>query len=256
VKIAFIGLLATALLATAFADGAFGVATRAGASRRASGTRASTTAATTTLKTTNVWPDHRIVVGASCVGTDGAAFHARDRQFYASRFACLVQAFHRPASTSTRLWSELAQAFHTQNVPLLIQLLGLPQNPTQAQANAAQLRVLGRARPDAVGMQPLTTTRWQMLPPPIPTDSFEASLRVRRALLEVLPGIEAFYADHHTYVGVTRARLAAAPYNTRVPAYVRIVHAAASSYCVEATGASTTWSTTGPGAGPVLRPCR
>jgi hypothetical protein len=228
----------------------------AGVSHGATQARASTTAATNALKTTNVWSDNRIVVGVSCVGTEGAVFRLRDRDFYASRFACLVNAFHRPASTSTVLWSQLAQAFRTQNVPLLFQLLRLPSNPTQAQANAAQLRVLGRARPDAVGMQPLTATSWRMLPPPIPARSFNASLRVRHALLQVLPAIEAFYAEHNTYVGATRARLVAAPYNARVPAYVRVVHAAANSYCVEATGVSTVWSTTGPGAAPVLRPCR
>jgi hypothetical protein len=243
-------------LVASTAVAAVAVFAAAGVSQGATQVRASTTAAATTLKTTNVWSDNRIVVGASCVGTDGAVFRVRARDFYASRFACLVQAFHRPSSTSTVLWSQLAEAFRTRNIPLLFQLLRLPPNPTQAQADAAQLRVLGRARPDAVGMQPLTATSWRMLPSQIPAHSFDASLRVRHALLGVLPAIEAFYADHHTYVGVTRARLAAAPYNTRLPASVRIVHAAANSYCVEATGTSTVWSTNGPGAAPVLRPCR
>jgi hypothetical protein len=243
-------------LAASTAVVAVAVFAAAGISYGATQARASTTAATTTLKTTNVWSDNRIVVGATCVGTDGSVFRLRDRDVYASRFACLVQAFHRPASTSPVLWTQLAQAFRTQNIPLLFQLLRLPPNPTEAQANAAQLRVLGLARPDAVGMQPLTATSWRMLPPPIPARSFDASLQVRHVLLGVLPAIEAFYADHHTYVGVTRARLAAAPYNTRVPANVRIVHAAANSYCVEAAGASTVWSANGPVPAPVLRPCR
>ena len=62
--------------------------------------------------------------------------------------------------------------------------------------------------------------------------------------------MEAWYVDHHTYVGVTAARLRVAPYNTPVPSNVRIAAALVNSYCLEATAGATTWSDRGPGGVP------
>jgi len=202
------------------------------------------------LKT--VWADGRIVPGAQCVGIGGV--WSKQGQL-STHFACLVNAWHKPASVSAALWNRLGAALRSGNIALVYHLLGLPANPTRAQVDAASARVLGRVRPGAVGVDAIDATHVQLRPAPIATASFVPSVTVRRAMLAVVPAVEAYYYDHHTYVGVTSAQLAAAPYKTPVPAGVRIVSAKANSYCVEARAAGTTWSVHGPGGMPVLAAC-
>jgi hypothetical protein len=90
---------------------------------------------------------------------------------------------------------------------------------------------------------------------PIPTSWFTRALAARHAVLGVAVGMEAWYVDHRTYVGATAARLREAPYNTSVPANVRIATALANSYCLEATAGTTTWSDRGPGGVPAVVRC-
>jgi hypothetical protein len=200
------------------------------------------------------WPDRRIVAGATCVGIGGR--WSAQGVLSSSHFGCFVQAWHKPGSVSAQLWSRLGSAIRSGNVALLYRLLGLPTTATPAQVNAAGARVLGQARPFTVGATAVDATHVRFGSPPISPTAWAASVNARHALLGVLPGVEAYYGDHHTYAGVTSAKLAVAPYNTKVPANVRIVSAAANSYCVQATAAGTTWAVHGPGGAPVLSACR
>ena|ERR1051325_4238540 len=59
--------------------------------------------------------------------------------------------------------------------------------------------------------------------------SFDGQTRVRMAI----PALEAYYADHGTYKGVTLGKLR--QYDTGVTG-VTVVSATATSYCLESTG--------------------
>jgi hypothetical protein len=177
-------------------------------------------------------------------------------QVKSTHFVCLVQAWHKRASVSAVLWSRLETAFETGNVAAVYQLLGLRTNATRAQVNAASDRVLGPNTASTVGAEAVDATHVKLESSPIPTSWFTRALAARHAVLGVAVGMEAWYVDHHTYVGATAARLREAPYNTSVPANVRIATALANSYCLEATAGTTTWSDRGPGGVPAVVRCR
>jgi hypothetical protein len=122
--------------------------------------------------------------------------------------------------------------------------------------DAASDRALGPNTSSTVGTEALDATHLKLKPSPIPTSWFARALAARQAVLGVAIGMEAWYVDHHTYVGATAARLRVAPYNTPVPSNVRIATALANSYCLEATAGTTTWSDRGPGGLPAVAPCR
>jgi hypothetical protein len=77
--------------------------------------------------------------------------------------------------------------------------------------------------------------------PPPPAISFDAQTNVRAAI----PGIEAWNADHGTYVGMTIAKIRGR-YDAGIPEGVKIVRATKSAYCVESTVGGETFSFRGP----------
>jgi type IV pilus assembly protein PilA len=71
-----------------------------------------------------------------------------------------------------------------------------------------------------------------------------AASNVRAAL----PSVEAFYADHSTYTGATRTKIAAS-YDSGIAAGIKITAPSGTTYCVSAQqGSSTNYAkVTGPG---------
>lgn len=72
-------------------------------------------------------------------------------------------------------------------------------------------------------------------------------------LRAAMPALDAWYADHGTYAGVTASAL-----RTRYDSGlhdVRVVSADARAYCLEATQGDTTLSMRGPGGHVILGPC-
>jgi hypothetical protein len=67
-------------------------------------------------------------------------------------------------------------------------------------------------------------------------------------LRSAVPAIEAWYADHGRYSGMTIEQLRA-EYDYGIPSGIRIVTATKKRYCVEATVAGDTWSYHGPAHG-------
>ena len=233
---------------------ALGVAT-ASASRSA-GSTVRVTGAQMVLELKQLrWTDGRIVSGVQCVGNGGVLTNASS-QIRSTRFVCLVQAWHKRAAVSAVLWSRLETAFETGNAAAVYQLLGLSANATRAQVNATSDRVLGPNTSSTVGAEAVDAIHLKLEPSPIPTTWFARALAARHAVLGVAVGMEAWYVDHHTYVGATAARLRVAPYNTPVPSNVRIATALANSYCLEGTAGTTTWSDRGPGGIPAVVRCR
>lgn len=74
-----------------------------------------------------------------------------------------------------------------------------------------------------------------------------ASANVRSAV----PAVEAYYSDNGTYVGMTLATLQAIDAGVSVT----VDAASASSYCIEATKGSSTYSKNGPAAGVASGAC-
>jgi hypothetical protein len=238
---AAVGLCAVALVVASLARGA-----------TTAFPRVTSTAVENELKQ-NPWPDGRILADARCLGTDAVR---RNGDFYAAHSVCLLESWTRPPSVTPSLWSQLGTAVRTHNIARLLQLLGLPANATAAEVTAASRRVgLDRAHASTAGIQLVSSTAWRTTRSPIAAAAFVPSWNARHSLLGVLPAVEAYYADHHTYVGATPTRLAASPYNTPFAPNVRIISTSAKGYCVQATAASTTWSEAGPDGAPVLKPC-
>jgi hypothetical protein len=194
---------------------------------------------------TRAWPDHRIVVGASCVGLDRSV---------ASRFSCYANVYSRPADVPLARWDAIGAAMRSRNTPRLFALLGLPAKPTEAQVNAAAARSgLGHSRPVAVGLRVVSAERAMVARPAIPVHSFAASVRARSALFEALPAIEAYASTNGTYAGVTVTRLQAI--DSTVSTELRIVAASRDGYCAEIGSGSTAWFARGPGATPAFGHC-
>lgn len=72
--------------------------------------------------------------------------------------------------------------------------------------------------------------------PPVAPPSYDAQTNVRAAL----PAIEAYYADHGSYAGMTLAKLRSR-YDYGIPD-VKIVRVRKTTYCVESSAEGDTWS--------------
>lgn len=79
-------------------------------------------------------------------------------------------------------------------------------------------------------------------------DAAHAQAMVRGAI----PAIEAYYADHNTYSGVTVAALQEYDYGIKE---IRVVTAEGDTYCLESSAGGETYSKTGPGGDIVSGPC-
>lgn len=79
-------------------------------------------------------------------------------------------------------------------------------------------------------------------------DAASAQANVRGAI----PAIEAYYADHNTYSGVTLAGLQEYDYGVKD---VRVVMANDQTYCVESTAGGETYSKAGPAVDILPGPC-
>jgi hypothetical protein len=82
-------------------------------------------------------------------------------------------------------------------------------------------------------------------PPPPPPLSYDAPTSVRAAI----PAVEAWYADHGTYAGMTVRKLRT-KYDYGLPPTLEIVRATKQRYCIESSVNGETYSYRGPG-GPL-----
>jgi hypothetical protein len=198
-----------------------------------------------------VWPDERIVVGASCVGLDLAP---SGTAHLASWFACQLEIWTRPARVSETNWRVMADAFRRHDVTRIYALLGVPAGSSKAQVDAAaRTWGLGTARPLAIGLRVLSGSTWQVTAAPITTAAFSAAIQARAQVLYAIPAVEVYYVEHHTYIGVTAAKLRRI--DSHVSGLLKIATATASRYCVENTAGSTTWSEQGPSGAVHLGAC-
>lgn len=79
-------------------------------------------------------------------------------------------------------------------------------------------------------------------PPPPPSYDPQSTLRT------AIPAIEAWFADHGTYAGMTVSKLRT-QYDYGISIDLKIARAAKKAYCVESTVAGETWSYAGPARG-------
>jgi hypothetical protein len=86
-----------------------------------------------------------------------------------------------------------------------------------------------------------TSSKPVVPPPPM---SYDPQTNLRTAI----PAIEAWWADHGTYAGMTLSKLRA-QYDYGIPLEVAIVRASKRSYCAESTVGGDTWSYWGRGTG-------
>ncbi|MGI9112407.1 MAG: hypothetical protein ACR2GT_09475 [Gaiellaceae bacterium] len=100
-----------------------------------------------------VWADHRIVIGATCLGLDPIL---RGREQVSSRFSCGLQVWLRPARVSLARWDEMGAAFRKRDVQTIYRLLGVSAGATPTEVEAAAQR-WGLANPRAMasGLQVL-----------------------------------------------------------------------------------------------------
>jgi hypothetical protein len=189
-----------------------------------------------------VWPDERIVVGATCVGLDLAP---SGTAHLASWFACQLEIWTRPARVPETNWRVMADAFRRHDITRIYALLGVAAGASKAQVDAAaRAWGLGTARPLAIGVRVLSGGRWQVTASPIAAANFTPAIQARAQVLYAIPAIEVYYVEHHAYTGVTAAKLQ--QIDSHVSGVLRIATATASRYCVENTAGSTTWSEQGP----------
>jgi len=85
-------------------------------------------------------------------------------------------------------------------------------------------------------------------PPPPPSHDSQSTLRT------AVPAIEAWYADHGTYAGMTLNKLRT-QYDYGISLDLKIVRATKKAYCAESTVAGETWSYVGPTRGLAAGPC-
>jgi hypothetical protein len=230
-----------------------GVVAASGASRpsrtTASIARWSRAQADTTVSTAT-WREHWIVVGQTCVGTDSVF---RTNVEYSVHFACQLNVYGRPLSVSITNWDAMAAAFRTHDIAKIYALLGVPVGSSQAVSNAAAAKWgLKNPRPVAVGITVVSATRWTRTAPPIPANAFNAAVQTRLSLFRAIPAVEAYYADNHTYAGMSLAKLR--KIDATVTGTLRIVTTTATRYCVQA-GPAPTWFARGPGSPPTYGHC-
>lgn len=81
-----------------------------------------------------------------------------------------------------------------------------------------------------------------------------ASMVARASTTAVATTLEAYHADHGTYVGATPVALAT-DYRLDVDGTLRLERVEAASYCAEVTYLGRTWSQDGPAARAEEAPC-
>ncbi len=81
-----------------------------------------------------------------------------------------------------------------------------------------------------------------------------ASTVARASTAAVATTLEAYRADHGTYVGATPARLAT-EYRLDVDGTLRLERVETASYCAEVAYLGRTWSQEGPASRPAETPC-
>jgi hypothetical protein len=82
------------------------------------------------------------------------------------------------------------------------------------------------------------------VPEPPPPASYDPQTNLRMAI----PAIEAWYADHGRYAGMTLEKLRA-QYDYGIPLEVEVVEARKKAYCIESSVGGETWSYHGPANG-------
>jgi hypothetical protein len=195
------------------------------------------------------WPEHWIVVGQSCVGTDPVF---RGSSEVATHFACMMNVYVRPASVSRARWEAMGAAFRSHDIAKVYALLGVPAGSSASVvAAAARKWGLGDAHPVMVGVAVHSTSRWSRTPSAISPRTFDAALMARKELLGAIPSVEAYYADHHSYAGMTTSKLRTIDAN--LIGTLRIVSATKTRYCVQV--GPPTWFEHGPGAAPTFGRC-
>jgi len=196
------------------------------------------------------WPDHRIVIGQTCVGTDPVD---RGTTEISAHFACRLNIYLRPASVPAGRWDTMAAAFRRHDIATVSALLGIPAGASAATANAAAEKWgLRNVHAVAVGVAVRSSSAWAPTRSAISVGSFDLALQIRRQLLVGIPAVEAYYADHGTYAGLSVGKLR--KIDTNVSTSLRIVVATRTNYCVQ-LGAPTTWFVHGPGGAPTLGHC-
>jgi hypothetical protein len=203
------------------------------------------------------WDDDRIVFGARCLALDphvqgsGSAETA-----VASRFDCQLAYVTRPASVAQDRWDALRDAVRSDDVAGAMEILGLQPGASAAQFEAAS-RPWGidgsRTVRNVVGVKTTSSTGWRRNTARFDATTFALADRLRSALLGAIPAVEAFYADHHTYSGVTTTALRAI--DPGVDAHVLVVGATDSAYCAEIERSGIVWSERGPGGAPETHSC-
>jgi hypothetical protein len=88
---------------------------------------------------------------------------------------------------------------------------------------------------------------------PTPSKSEQALNTATAHVRSAIPAIEAYYADHNSYQGVSTAVLKSS-YDAGI-GEVEIVRASAQTYCVQSTVDGQFAAKDGPGAGIVAAPC-
>jgi hypothetical protein len=146
----------------------------------------------------------------------------------------------------------MGAAFRSHDIAKVYLLLGVPTGSSASVVNAAAEKWgLRNAQPVTIGVAVLSATRWSRTPSPISAGRFNAALRARKDLLGAIPVVEAYYADNHTYAGMTLSKLRKIDVN--VIGALRIVSATKARYCVQV--GPPTWFEHGPGAAPTFGHC-
>ena len=214
----------------------------------ASGSRWTSRQAETTISTT-IWPDHRIVVGQTCVGIDPVR---RGTAELSTQLVCLMNVFLRPSRIPLKRWDSLGSAFRRHDIPAVYALLGVPAGSDVANVNAAAARWgLRTSHPRTVGVAVSSASAWMPTRPALSVREFGPAVRVRHQLLAALPAVEAYYVEHGTYAGLSVTKLRKIDAN--VSAALKIVVATKLRYCVQ-LGAPT-WFARGPYAAVNLGHC-
>ena len=232
--------LGVSILAVVSAGGAHGFV--------ASGSRWTSARAESTVATTT-WPDHRIVVGQTCVGIDPIR---RGSAELSTQLVCLMNVFLRPTRISLKRWDTMGAAFRRHDIPAVYALLGVPVGSNLATVNAATARWgLRTSHPVTVGVAVRSASAWAARRPALSVRQFGPAVQVRHQLLEALVVVEAYYFDHKTYAGLSVAKLRKIDAN--VSTALKIVVATKAHSCVQL--GSPTWFARGPNAAVNLGHC-
>jgi len=82
-----------------------------------------------------------------------------------------------------------------------------------------------------------------------------ANEAAKSLVFQAVPSLEAWYADHNSYVGVTAAGLQAGYDQALDTSLISVSNVTADSYCVQSTYKGEIWRKNGPGQLPEKLPC-